>query len=163
MTRTSSTSHRSPPQHVVCVGAVVVKGEQVLLVRQAQGHPLEGQWTVPWGYVDEDEFPDVAACRETLEESGIETEILGLIGIQELHDQGWIAVVFHCRYVQGTPTPDSAGETDGARFFSHEEIDSFEEPIEPWCAWIVKKVLEGTHFVIPPESENPYRPLKAFL
>jgi hypothetical protein len=33
----------SPPQHVVCVGAVVVNDDQVLLVRQAKGHPLEGQ------------------------------------------------------------------------------------------------------------------------
>ena len=98
MTRTSSTSKKSPPEHIVCVGAVVTKGDQVLFVRQAQGHPLEGQWTIPWGYVDEDEFPDVAACRETLEESGVEAEMLGLIGIQELHDPGWIAVGVFPRY-----------------------------------------------------------------
>jgi ADP-ribose pyrophosphatase YjhB (NUDIX family) len=163
MENSFSSSRKTPPKHILCVGSVVTKGEQVLLVRQAQGHPLEGQWSVPWGFVDEDEFPDVAACRETLEESSIEAEILGLIGIQELHDRGWIAIVFHCRYIQGIPTPDCNGETDRARFFSLEEINVFEEPIEPWCEWIVRRVLEGNHVVIPLETKNPYDPLKSFL
>lgn len=156
-------SQRSPPKHVLCVGAVVMKDEGVLLVRQSQGHALEGQWSIPWGFVDEDEFPDAAACRETLEESGIEAEIIGLLGIQELHDRGWIAVVFQCRYIAGTPTPEGGRETDRAGFFSLDEIEAFEEPIEPWCAWIVRRVLEGKHQVIPSETSNPYDPLKAFL
>jgi ADP-ribose pyrophosphatase YjhB (NUDIX family) len=149
--------------HIICVGAVVTKDDQVLLVRQAKGHPLEGQWSIPWGYVDEDEFPDVAVYRETLEESDVEVEILGLIGIQELHDQGWIAIAFLCKYVQGSPTADHNGETDRAGFFSLDEIDKLGEPIEPWCEWIVRRVLEGKHIVIPMEIDNPYAPLKSFL
>ena len=163
MEDSTSDSHKSPPKHIMCVGAVVSKDDQVLLVRQAKGHPLEGQWSIPWGYVDEDEFPDVAACRETLEESGVEAEILGLIGIQELHDQGWVAIVFHCRYVQGAPSADHNGETDRAGFFSLDEIDLFEDPIEPWCEWIARRVLEGKHIVIPMDADNPYTPLKSFL
>lgn len=163
MAGTYTTSHRSPPRHVICAGAVVTKGDQVLLVRQAQGHPLEGQWSIPWGFVDEDEFPDAAARRETLEESGVEAEIIGLIGIQELHGQGWIAIVFHCKHIQGAPTADREGETDRAGFFSLEEIDMLRDPIEPWCEWIVRRMLEGKHTVIPLETENPYDPLKSFL
>jgi ADP-ribose pyrophosphatase YjhB (NUDIX family) len=89
METSASTPKETPPCHVLCVGAVVMKGARVLLVRQAQGHALEGQWSIPWGFVDEEEFPDAAACRETLEEGGIEAEIIGLLGVQELHDRGY--------------------------------------------------------------------------
>ena len=34
---------------VVCIAAVVRKADRILLVRQAPGHSLQGQWTVPWG------------------------------------------------------------------------------------------------------------------
>lgn len=159
----SSESKKFPPKHIVCVGAVVVKDGQVLLVRQAEGHSLEGQWSIPWGYVDDDEFPDTAALRETLEESGVEAEVLGLLGVQELHSKGWIAIVFLCEYVQGTPVADQDGETDQARFFSLEDISVLEEPIEPWCEWIVRRVLQGQHNIIPIEVRNPYEPLKSFL
>jgi 8-oxo-dGTP pyrophosphatase MutT (NUDIX family) len=70
----NSSSRDFPPRNTMCVGAVVAKGDQILLVRQAKGHPLEGKWSIPWGFVDTGEFPDVAACRETLEESRIEAE-----------------------------------------------------------------------------------------
>lgn len=56
------------PQTLLCVGAVVLRGDRVLLVRQAKGHPLEGPWTIPWGIVDSPEPPEVAVLRETLEE-----------------------------------------------------------------------------------------------
>ncbi len=55
----------------VCVGAVVWRDDQALFVRQAPGHPLAGQWTVPWGMVEPGETPEHAALRETKEESGI--------------------------------------------------------------------------------------------
>ena len=31
------------------VGALVQRRSKVLLVRQASGHDLQGQWTIPWG------------------------------------------------------------------------------------------------------------------
>ncbi|NIM92991.1 MAG: NUDIX domain-containing protein [Anaerolineales bacterium] len=163
MTKTDKSHEDYPPKHVICVGAVVIKGKQVLLVRQASGHTLEGQWSIPWGYVDSGEFPDEAACRETLEESNIEAQNLGLIGIQELHDRGWIAVVFLCKHIRGTPRADDCEETDQARFFTLEEIRGFDEQIEPWCDWIIRKVLVGDYTIIPNEPDNPYHPLKSFL
>lgn len=159
----NSSPEDFPPRHIICVGAVVTKDNQVLLVRQAKGHPLEGQWSIPWGFVDKGEFPDVAACRETLEESNVEAEIQGLLGIQELHNQGWIAIVFLCVHKHGVPVADRDGETDRARYFSLEEITNFKEPIEPWCKWIIIRVLEGNHSIIPLEMENPYDPLKSYL
>ncbi len=158
----ASTSLEWPPKKVVCAGTVVLHGKKVLLVRQARGHPLAGQWSIPWGIVDERESPEEAALRETHEESGIKAEIQGLLGIQNLPEVGWLGIVFLCRHVAGEPVADGT-ETDKAGYFSLEELGTLKEPIEPWCEWLVHRVLNGEYTVIPCEPDNPYRPQRAFL
>jgi ADP-ribose pyrophosphatase YjhB (NUDIX family) len=69
---------------VVCVGAVVRRGDAVLLVRQSPGHSLAGQWTVPWGRLENGESPLAAALREVQEEGGVHAAVDGLLGVQEL-------------------------------------------------------------------------------
>ena len=93
----------------------MVNDSEVLLVRQAKGHPLEGQWTIPWGFLDAAESPADAAMRETLEESGVVVEVEGILGLQELPDpwKGWLAIVFLCRHIEGSPMPDGR-ETSAA-------------------------------------------------
>ena len=146
----------------VCVGFVVLLKDRALFVRQAKGHPLHGQWSIPWGVVDPGESPEAAAVREALEESGIVAEVVGLLGIQELPEEGWWAVVFLGRHVNGAPAPDGI-ETDGAGYFSVADMDSFTEPFEPWCEWIVRRVLREEHVIIPRRLDNPYHPKTAFL
>ena len=63
------------PRTRVCVGAVVTRGERVLLVRQSKGHSLEGQWTVPWGHLESGESPAAAAIREAKEEGGVDAVV----------------------------------------------------------------------------------------
>jgi ADP-ribose pyrophosphatase YjhB (NUDIX family) len=152
-----------PPKMVVCVGTVVLQGERALFVRQAKGHPLEGQWSIPWGIVDPEESPDAAALRETVEEGGVTARIEGLLGVQNLRREGWVALVFLCQHVSGVPVSDGGIETDGASYFSVEEMDAFAEPFEPWCEWLVRRVWRGEHHVIPPEERNPYQPRVAFF
>jgi ADP-ribose pyrophosphatase YjhB (NUDIX family) len=148
---------------VVCVGTVVLQGERALFVRQAKGHPLEGLWSIPWGILDPGESPDAAALRETLEEGGVAATAVGLLGVQNLRQEGWVAIIFLCRHVSGMPTPDGGIETDGAAYFSLEEMDAFDEPFEPWCEWLVHRVLRGEHHIIPGEPDNPYLPRTAFF
>ncbi|HEY84125.1 MAG TPA: NUDIX domain-containing protein [Chloroflexi bacterium] len=151
-----------PPKMVVCVGTVVLKEGRALLIRQAEGHSLEGQWSVPWGIVDPDEAPETAAVRETQEESGVTAKVEGLLGYQNLQTPGWIGIAFLCRHVDGVPIPDGY-ETDAAAYFSLAEMDALSEPIEPWCDWLVRRALNGEHQVIFPEPDNPYQPQMAFL
>lgn len=49
--------------HPVCVGTISLKGDTCLLVRQATGASLAGQWSIPWGYVDEAETPNSGLNR----------------------------------------------------------------------------------------------------
>jgi len=151
------------PATVICVGTVILQGERALFVRQAKGHPLEGQWSIPWGIPDPGESPDAAALRETLEEGGITAATDGLLGMQNLRREGWVAIIFLCLHVSGAPTSDGGIETDGAAYFSLEEMDAFDEPFEPWCEWLVRRVLGGDCRTIPLEPANPYRPRTAFF
>jgi len=151
-----------PPKMVVCVGTVVLQNARVLFVRQAKGHSLAGQWSIPWGIVDDGESPEDAALRETNEESGVTAKIEGLLGIQNLRRAGWVGIIFLCHHAEGQPVSDGI-ETDKAAYFSLEEIDSFDEPFEPWCEWLARRVLRGEYITIPCELNNPYFPRRAFL
>jgi len=151
-------------QTVVCVAALVRKGDSILLVRQAPGHSLQGQWTIPWGRLEAGESPAAAALRETREEGGIQAEVEGLLGVQELPAPwiGWIALAYLCRHLQGECRPDGM-ETDAARYFSASELAELREPIEPWSAWLVKRVFAGQHRAIPRADAHPFDGVDAFL
>jgi ADP-ribose pyrophosphatase YjhB (NUDIX family) len=95
------------PTTKVYVGAVVMQDDRILLVRQSPGHPLERQWTVPWGSLVDGESPADAVVREIWEEGGVNAVIEGLLGVQELPHphRGGLALVYKCRHAGGNPQP----------------------------------------------------------
>jgi 8-oxo-dGTP diphosphatase len=153
-----------PSQTTVCIAAVVRKVDRILLVRQAPGHSLQGQWTVPWGRLEAGESPAAAAIRETWEEGGVRAEVEGLLGVQELPTpwEGWIALAYLCRHLDGECRPDGE-ETDAARYFNASELAELSEPIEPWSAWMVSRVFDGQFQSIGRHPTNPFKGVDAFL
>jgi len=148
----------------VYVGAVVCKGDEILLVRQAKGHSLEGQWTVPWGAVECGESPISTVIREAWEEGGIDAEVVGLLGVQELPapQEGCVAIIYSCRHVSGTPEPKDR-ETDAAAYYSLSQLDALHEPVEPWSDWLIRRVFAGDVAVIPADRTNPLQMRGAFV
>ena len=63
-----------------CAGALVVRNGKVLLVRRAV-EPFLGYWDIPGGFCEADEHPAETAIREVREETGLEIELTGLLGL----------------------------------------------------------------------------------
>jgi mutator protein MutT len=63
----------------LCVGAVVVEGDQLLLIRRGHG-PAAGEWSVPGGRVETGETVAEAVVRELYEETGLEGACGSLLG-----------------------------------------------------------------------------------
>ncbi|MCL5999715.1 MAG: NUDIX domain-containing protein [Chloroflexi bacterium] len=159
-----------PPRITICVGAVVLREQKVLLIREARG-AHKGVWGIPWGFVEgrnDDgtlDPPQMAALRETHEEAGVGAAMVGLLGIQNhASSQGdpRIYMIFLCRHLSGEPTPDH-DETDRAAYISKAEIESWDEPVDDFVRWIVLRVLSGEYTVIGPQPGNPYAPFMGFF
>ncbi len=69
-----------PDRPIPGVGVVVLGAKGVLLVKRAKP-PRQGQWSLPGGAQKLGETVFEAARRETLEETGLEIEVLGLIDV----------------------------------------------------------------------------------
>jgi ADP-ribose pyrophosphatase YjhB (NUDIX family) len=141
----------------LCVGAVVVRDDGVLFVRQAPGHSLAGSWSIPWGALETGESPSQAAVREVAEEAGIRASVDGFLGVQSLPAPwaGQIALLFRCRHVSGVPTPDGR-ETDRARYLRAHELTSLGEPVEAFCGWLALQVLADRVRTLGRLDGNPY-------
>ncbi len=102
------------------VTAVVLRGDDVLLVRRAD----TGAWTPVTGIIDPGEEPAVAAEREVLEEADVVARAEALVWVRVIppvtYANGdrsqYLDIVFRCSYVSGDPFPADGENTEAAWF-----------------------------------------------
>lgn len=107
------------------------EGGRVLLIQRASD-PYGGSWALPGGFVDVGETVEEAAVREAKEETGLDVEILRMVGVYsepERDPRGHnVSVAFLAR-AQGDPS--AASDAADAAFldpstvelaFDHEKI-----------------------------------------
>jgi ADP-ribose pyrophosphatase YjhB (NUDIX family) len=116
-----------PEVPLVGVGAIVIEGGRVVLVKRAHP-PLQAEWSIPGGVLEVGELVREAAVRETREETGLIVEPGELLGVYDrvLRDPEkrvqyhYVLIDFLCRWVAG----DLAAASDAAevRWFRREEL-----------------------------------------
>jgi len=117
-----------PDAPIVGVGAVILDGNRVLLVRRGQ-EPMKGEWSIPGGGLELGEAIDAAVRREVLEETGllVETqaivEVLDKIVTEDGHVRfHYVLIDYLCRVQGGALKPGS--DADDVRWVRHEELNS---------------------------------------
>ena len=120
-------SREYPDNPLVGVGAVIVDGIRVLLIRRGQP-PLLGEWSLPGGVLECGETLREATIREAREETGLVVETVDMLGVYERvirSDDGrvryhYVLIDFLCRPVAG----DLKAGSDAAdvQWFTREEL-----------------------------------------
>ncbi len=85
-------------------GAIFELEGGIVLIQRAI-EPGYGKWTFPGGFVERGEVAEAAAEREVFEESGLEIEVTGIIGLYSYEGQVPAIAVFGARVTGGEPRP----------------------------------------------------------
>jgi 8-oxo-dGTP diphosphatase len=120
-----------PELPLVGVGAIIIEGDRVLLVKRAHP-PIQGQWSIPGGVLEVGEMVREAAVREAREETGLVVEPGELLGVYDriLRDPEqrvqyhYVLIDFLCRPVGGELL--AASDAAEVRWFGREELLSLQ-------------------------------------
>lgn len=148
-----STSRRYPPAPVCAVGALIYRGNRILLVRRGKA-PSLGKWSVPGGRLRLGETLEAAVIRETREETCLEVRPLRVGKVVEhlLRDERgeieyhYVIVDYVCRIVGGSPRP--ASDVSEVRFVEISELSRWD--MTEGTAQVIREVFE---------KETPRQPL----
>jgi 8-oxo-dGTP diphosphatase len=144
-------SRRHPERPIVAVGAVILDGDRVLLVKRGQ-EPLKGEWSLPGGAVESGETLDAALAREVREETCLDivvgqvVEVLDSIrrdalGRAEYH---YIIIDYACRVRPGTSKLAACG-SDAADVDWVPVQDLQRYRVTPTAIAVIRKALASAH------------------
>lgn len=87
-----------------CASVLAVKDGQVLLVRRLV-EPFKDWWDLPGGFLEPGEHPEAGARREFREETGLEAELVSLLGIwmdvYGIDRESTLNLCYYCRITGG--------------------------------------------------------------
>ena len=140
-----------PEAPIVGVGAVVIDGTKVLLVRRGN-EPLKGEWSLPGGAVELGETLQQGVVREVLEETGLVVVPAGIVDVldritqEEVVQDGasgrvryhYVLVDFVCHVTGGALREGS--DADEVRWVAGEELGEYH--LAPITVRVIEKALE---------------------
>ena len=107
---------------VPACGGVILKDGKVLLVKRKY-EPRRGGWTLPAGFMENDESPEDCTKRELEEETGLKVEVKDLFDVYEAGDDPRTKVVlilYNVEVVGGELKPGDDASDIG--YFSYEKL-----------------------------------------
>lgn len=118
-------TRETPSRPVVGVGAVIVRDNQVVLIRRGKP-PKAGEWSLPGGGIELGETTEQAILREVLEETGLQVDLGPLVDTVDYIETGAGGIKYHyvlidylAHYRAGTLV--SGSDAADARFFSFDD------------------------------------------
>lgn len=141
---TDTESREYPLRPIAAVGAIVRKGDAVLLIRRGKP-PRLGEWSIPGGAVELGETWREATAREVREECGIEIAVEGdaqVIEIMQRDERGRIryhyAIVdFAATFVSGDLKP--ASDVTEARWVNPQDLSGY--PLNPQTREVLLRAI----------------------
>ncbi len=118
-----------PSRPIVGVGAVILRGSSVLLIRRGSP-PMRGQWTLPGGVVELGETLGEAVRREIKEETNLQIRVGPLLELFERIERNGRRVAYHYVIADylGFRTGGSlrpASDVSEARFVDRSELKNY--------------------------------------
>ena len=137
--------HEYPDSPQSAVGAIVIRGDKVLLVKRCNP-PGKGLWSIPGGCIELGETLQEAAERELKEETGVAIRArkpVYTFDVIDRDDQGrirfhYVIVDLLADYVSGNPSPRS--DACGARWVTAQELE--ELPMSRTTREVLKKTIQ---------------------
>lgn len=120
-----------------CAGALIVRNGKVLLVRRAV-EPFRGYWDIPGGFCEADEHPADAAIREVREETGLEIELTGFLGMWVDDYEGRTTLNVHYLARPLSRRLVLGSDADGAAWFAPDALPeriAFDNGLRALTAW----------------------------
>jgi ADP-ribose pyrophosphatase YjhB (NUDIX family) len=106
--------------HKVVGGTIPIDDAGRILLTRRAIHPGFGKWTFPGGFVNWGEEVEAGAIRETLEETGLDVALEGLVGVYSYPGTPLVIVVYRARVLGGTITV--CHENDRVEWVARDEI-----------------------------------------
>lgn len=89
----------------VTADGIVTRGNEILLIRRGK-EPFKGLHALPGGFLDYNEKLEDCVVREVLEETGVKTSVVDLVGVYSAPDRDprghVVTAVYHLQPVSGT-------------------------------------------------------------
>jgi len=134
-----------PEAPIVGVGAVVIDGTKVLLVRRGN-EPLKGEWSLPGGALEVGETLQQGVVREVLEETGLTVTPAGVVEILDriVRDEEseriryhYVLIDFVCRVIGGSPLVGS--DADEVQWVDRGVLDEYR--VAPVTVRVIEKAF----------------------